>query len=98
MTGALTVTDRARLARGGIVPMDTEEALELLDAALAVGEPWSWPARLDPGRTAGRRRSGPLGTERSRASPTVGPRTASTPAALPESTGEATASSTGCAE
>ncbi|HWN35671.1 MAG TPA: SDR family NAD(P)-dependent oxidoreductase [Pseudonocardia sp.] len=82
MTGALTVTDRARLARGGIVPMDTEEALELLDAALAVGEPVVVAARLDLAALRAAAGRVPSVLNDLAPSPTVGP-TASTPAALP---------------
>ncbi|AGP59479.1 hypothetical protein M271_40500, partial [Streptomyces rapamycinicus NRRL 5491] len=39
LTGALTETDRARLARGGGVALPTEQALRLLDAAVAGREP-----------------------------------------------------------
>ncbi|MEV6166582.1 SDR family NAD(P)-dependent oxidoreductase, partial [Streptomyces sp. NPDC052052] len=47
MTGALQDVDRARLARSGIVPMTTREALALLDAALPVDQPALVPAKLD---------------------------------------------------
>jgi len=75
MTGALTVTDRARLARGGIVPMDTEEALELLDAALAVGEPVVVAARLDLAALRAAAGRVPSVLNDLAPSPTVGPRT-----------------------
>ncbi|AGP59477.1 hypothetical protein M271_40490 [Streptomyces rapamycinicus NRRL 5491] len=39
MTGTLTETDRARLARGGGVLLGTEQALGLLDRALSIGRP-----------------------------------------------------------
>ncbi|MGV9856945.1 SDR family NAD(P)-dependent oxidoreductase, partial [Streptomyces sp. NPDC003442] len=39
LTGALTEADRARLARGGGVALSTEQALRLLDAAMAGREP-----------------------------------------------------------
>ncbi|MGV9856085.1 SDR family NAD(P)-dependent oxidoreductase, partial [Streptomyces sp. NPDC003442] len=39
MTGTLTEADRARLARGGGVALPTGQALRLLDAAVAGGEP-----------------------------------------------------------
>ncbi|MBL1120619.1 SDR family NAD(P)-dependent oxidoreductase, partial [Streptomyces sp. 110] len=39
LTGALTGADRARLARGGGVALSTEQALRLLDAAMAGREP-----------------------------------------------------------
>ncbi|WP_443977622.1 type I polyketide synthase, partial [Streptomyces olivaceus] len=47
MTGHLTESDRARLRRGGVAAMDTDEALALFDAALAAGRPTVLPARLD---------------------------------------------------
>ncbi|MFF1797756.1 MDR/SDR family oxidoreductase, partial [Kitasatospora sp. NPDC058263] len=47
MTGHLAEADRARMARGGLVPMTAEEGLALFDAALAAGEPVVVPARLD---------------------------------------------------
>ncbi|MFD8009772.1 SDR family NAD(P)-dependent oxidoreductase [Streptomyces sp. NPDC059762] len=47
MTGHLTESDRARLRRGGIAAMDTDEALALFDVALAAGRPTVMPARLD---------------------------------------------------
>ncbi|MBZ6135798.1 SDR family NAD(P)-dependent oxidoreductase, partial [Streptomyces olivaceus] len=47
MTGHLTESDRARLRRGGVAAMDTDEALALFDAALAAGRPTMLPARLD---------------------------------------------------
>ncbi|MEU1510290.1 SDR family NAD(P)-dependent oxidoreductase [Kitasatospora sp. NPDC005748] len=47
MTGHLAEADRARMARGGLVPMTAEEGLALFDAALAAGEPVVVPARID---------------------------------------------------
>ncbi|NUT50064.1 MAG: SDR family NAD(P)-dependent oxidoreductase, partial [Saccharothrix sp.] len=47
MTGKLTDTDRGRMARAGVLPMATDEALALFDAALTAGEPALVPARLD---------------------------------------------------
>ncbi|MGW4116854.1 SDR family NAD(P)-dependent oxidoreductase, partial [Actinosynnema sp. NPDC004786] len=47
LTGHLTDADRRRLARSGVVPMTTEHALALLDAALTDGAPVLVPARLD---------------------------------------------------
>ncbi|MCC8243321.1 type I polyketide synthase [Saccharothrix luteola] len=47
LTGHLTEADQRRLARSGIVPMSTEHALALFDAALADGAPAVVPARLD---------------------------------------------------
>ncbi|MGM1057968.1 SDR family NAD(P)-dependent oxidoreductase [Saccharothrix sp. Mg75] len=47
LTGHLTDADRARLERSGVVPMSTEHALALFDAALGDGGPALVPARLD---------------------------------------------------
>ncbi|MHA7651631.1 type I polyketide synthase [Mycobacterium sp. ML4] len=47
MTGALGAADLARFARDGIVAMPSEEALELLDTALVVDEPFLLPAHID---------------------------------------------------
>ncbi|MFJ9953652.1 SDR family NAD(P)-dependent oxidoreductase [Kitasatospora sp. NPDC091207] len=47
MTGHLAEADRARMARGGLVPMTAAQGLALFDAALAAGEPVVVPARLD---------------------------------------------------
>ncbi len=46
MGAQLTDTDRARIARTGVLPMPTEHALALLDAALAHGDPHVVAARL----------------------------------------------------
>jgi NAD(P)-dependent dehydrogenase (short-subunit alcohol dehydrogenase family)/acyl carrier protein len=47
MTGKLTSTDLQRMARAGVLPMPTDEALALFDTALAAGEPTLAPVRLD---------------------------------------------------
>jgi acyl transferase domain-containing protein/NADPH:quinone reductase-like Zn-dependent oxidoreductase/acyl carrier protein len=47
MTGDMTDADRARLARAGIVGLETEQGLALLDIALASGLPTLAPIRLD---------------------------------------------------
>ena len=47
MTGALGAADRARFGRDGIVAMSSDEALELLDTALIVDEPFLLPAHID---------------------------------------------------
>ncbi|MDI5968727.1 SDR family NAD(P)-dependent oxidoreductase [Streptomyces sp. SL13] len=47
MTGKLDEADLRRMARGGVVPMDTAEALALLDAAVAADEHFLVPAKLD---------------------------------------------------
>ncbi|MGW2488157.1 SDR family NAD(P)-dependent oxidoreductase [Streptomyces sp. NPDC001606] len=48
MTGRMADTDRARLARAGVVPLDSGTALDLFDAATARDEPVLLAARLDP--------------------------------------------------
>ncbi|WP_316527789.1 SDR family NAD(P)-dependent oxidoreductase [Kitasatospora brasiliensis] len=48
MTGTLDEGDRTRIGRTGVAPMAPEEALELLDAALASGRALTVPAHLDP--------------------------------------------------
>ena len=47
MTGDLAEGDLARLARGGIVPLSSEEGLELFDAACSLEEAFVLPLRLD---------------------------------------------------
>src|SRR5947209_17352364 len=47
MTGGLGAADRARFGRDGIVAMSADEALELLDTALIVDEPFMLPAHID---------------------------------------------------
>jgi polyketide synthase 12 len=47
MTGGLASVDFARLARDGIVAMSSVEALQLLDTAMVVDEPFLLPARID---------------------------------------------------
>jgi polyketide synthase 12 len=47
MTGGLASVDFARLARDGIVAMSSAEALQLLDTAMVVDEPFLLPARID---------------------------------------------------
>ena len=51
MTGALSGADRSRVARGGLLPMPTDEALQLFDAAVTADEPVLAPAQLDLRRT-----------------------------------------------
>ncbi|MGW4345414.1 SDR family NAD(P)-dependent oxidoreductase [Streptomyces sp. NPDC004690] len=53
MTGDLSATDRARMTRGGLLPLTAARGLALLDAALATGEPALAAVRLDTGRLAG---------------------------------------------
>src|SRR6185312_15143509 len=47
MTGGLGAADRARFGRDGIVAMSSEQALELMDTALIVDEPFILPAQID---------------------------------------------------
>ncbi|MEU7277096.1 SDR family NAD(P)-dependent oxidoreductase, partial [Streptomyces asiaticus] len=47
MTGEMTDADRARLARAGMVGLETEQGLALLDIALDSGLPTLAPIRLD---------------------------------------------------
>ncbi|KAB7832326.1 type I polyketide synthase [Streptomyces mobaraensis] len=52
LTDALDATGRARLGRSGVLPLATDDALALLDAAAAHDEPVLLPLRLDPARVA----------------------------------------------
>ncbi|MBB5911784.1 FkbH-like protein [Nocardia transvalensis] len=47
MTGHLDEADRARLGRGGIIPLPSERALAQFDSALAADRPLLVPARID---------------------------------------------------
>ncbi|MEU3423882.1 SDR family NAD(P)-dependent oxidoreductase, partial [Streptomyces murinus] len=47
MTGALSDADLARMARSGVAPLPTDEALRLLDTALVGDAPLLVPAALD---------------------------------------------------
>ena len=47
MTGALEAVDFARFARDGIVAMSSTEALQLLDTAMVIDQPFLLPARID---------------------------------------------------
>jgi len=47
MTGGLATVDLARFARDGIVAMSADEALQLLDTAMIVDEPFVLPAHID---------------------------------------------------
>ena len=49
MTAKLDEADMRRLARGGVRPMASAEALALLDVAVAADEPFLVPARLETG-------------------------------------------------
>ncbi|MGW3045869.1 beta-ketoacyl reductase, partial [Kitasatospora sp. NPDC001159] len=47
MTGTMSETDRARMGRGGFLPLSTEHGLALFDAAFDADRPVLLPARLD---------------------------------------------------
>ncbi|MFT2019775.1 SDR family NAD(P)-dependent oxidoreductase, partial [Streptomyces sp. 796.1] len=47
MTGHLSPTDLARMARGGLAALRTEDGTALFDAALAADLPYAAPARID---------------------------------------------------
>ncbi|KLO26690.1 type I polyketide synthase [Mycobacterium haemophilum] len=47
MTGGLGVADRARFGRDGIVAMSSDQALELMDTAMIVDQPFLLPAYID---------------------------------------------------
>nr|WP_230423479.1 type I polyketide synthase [Streptomyces radicis] len=47
MTGHLDEADLARMARGGVLPVASEQGLALFDAATALDEPVVLPVRLD---------------------------------------------------
>ncbi|WP_078968622.1 type I polyketide synthase [Streptomyces sp. NRRL F-6492] len=52
MTGGLSRADRARMNRGGLLPLSPAHGLALLDAALEAGEPALAAVRLDAARLA----------------------------------------------
>jgi NADPH:quinone reductase-like Zn-dependent oxidoreductase/acyl carrier protein len=60
MTGHLTDTDRARLARGGIVPITDEQGMAMLDSATATGHAVVVPARFDLAALRARATAGSL--------------------------------------
>jgi polyketide synthase 12 len=47
MTGGLDAADLARFSRDGIVAMSSDQALELMDTALIIDEPFMSPAHID---------------------------------------------------
>ncbi|MFF4528964.1 SDR family NAD(P)-dependent oxidoreductase [Streptomyces sp. NPDC001407] len=47
MTGALDDTDRSRISRGGVAPLESAEGLALFDAALRAQDPAVLPVKLD---------------------------------------------------
>src|SRR5690606_33486035 len=60
MTGTLTDTDRARLARAGIAPMSVDEGLAMFDAALTSEDPLLVAARWDAAGLRARAGNGDL--------------------------------------
>ncbi|MGW4880401.1 SDR family NAD(P)-dependent oxidoreductase [Streptomyces sp. NPDC004262] len=60
MTEGMAGTDRARLARAGVLPLDSATALDLLDTAVALGDPVLVAARLDPAAMRERAAEGTL--------------------------------------
>ncbi|MFI7505138.1 SDR family NAD(P)-dependent oxidoreductase [Streptomyces sp. NPDC049687] len=48
ITGHLGAADLSRMARGGLVPLEVDEALRLLDTALGALDPQTAPVRVDP--------------------------------------------------
>ncbi|MBB5140189.1 acyl transferase domain-containing protein/acyl carrier protein [Thermocatellispora tengchongensis] len=60
ITGGLGQADLARMARSGVTPLSTEDALALLDAALAADEAVQVPIGLDPAAFRGRADVPPL--------------------------------------
>jgi NADPH:quinone reductase-like Zn-dependent oxidoreductase len=59
MTGGLSATDLARMTRSGMRSLTAADAMRLLDAALAAGEPVLVPVRLDPAALRSRGRDLP---------------------------------------
>ncbi|WP_086821074.1 type I polyketide synthase [Allokutzneria sp. NRRL B-24872] len=47
MTGHLDSADLGRIARGGVIPLSTQDGLRLFDAALATGDALAVPVHLD---------------------------------------------------
>ncbi|WP_049578384.1 type I polyketide synthase, partial [Streptomyces sp. SBT349] len=60
LAGALERADRARMARGGLVPMPPAYALGLLDTALAMDRPLLVPMRIDTAQLRAEAGSGML--------------------------------------
>ena len=58
MARDLTVADRARMERAGILALSKEEGLRLFDVAYVVGEPLMIPARLDMATLRAQARTG----------------------------------------
>src|SRR5690606_32539421 len=60
MTGTLTDTDRARLARSGVAPLSAEDGLAMFDAALTSEDPLLVAARWDAAGLRARAENGDL--------------------------------------
>ncbi len=60
MTAHLSSRDLARVSRSGLAPMNPEQALELLDAALTINHPVMVASLLDPAALDARAQSGGL--------------------------------------
>ncbi|MFG2357985.1 SDR family NAD(P)-dependent oxidoreductase [Streptomyces sp. NPDC048521] len=60
MTERMADTDRARLARAGMVPLDSGTALDMFDAATALDDPVLLAVRLDPAALRERAEEGVL--------------------------------------
>ncbi|MFH8371866.1 beta-ketoacyl synthase N-terminal-like domain-containing protein, partial [Streptomyces sp. NPDC018031] len=60
MTGHLDATDLARMARGGMIPLPSDEGLRLFDAALTTAESLVVPTKLDTDGLAAQARTGTL--------------------------------------
>ncbi|QUH02487.1 SDR family NAD(P)-dependent oxidoreductase [Saccharopolyspora erythraea] len=60
ITGGLSDSDLARMARSGIVPMPSEEALRLFDTALATDDAVLLPMRLNTAALAGQHDISPV--------------------------------------
>ncbi|GAA4703569.1 hypothetical protein GCM10023324_68100 [Streptomyces youssoufiensis] len=58
MTGAMTDADRARVERAGMVALETEQGMALLDVALGSGQPLLAPMPLDLASMRRRARAG----------------------------------------
>jgi acyl transferase domain-containing protein/acyl carrier protein len=58
MAGELSLADRTRMERSGMLPLSGEEGLNLFDAAYLLGEPVVIPARLDTAGMRSQMRSG----------------------------------------
>jgi len=58
LTRELTAADRARMTRGGMLALSSEEGMRLFDAALLLDDPFVLPAHLDMGTLRARAREG----------------------------------------